>query len=301
MSHPFQHPAAKPLLNRVARLFSEDGTFIAKDSNIVFVCGGPYSDAKTMRRRFMDYAEQVLPHLRMFLAENAEKDYVTHDEPEFHNVAEFEELIAEVSDCVIIFSESVGSYVELGYFANVAAVRKISLIVHPADLQSDDSFLLRGPVDLYDKNSDFRKVIHIDFEKPNLKLISDRIIKRIPEIRRKKFQSKDYRDLTLKEKFFIVFSIIELFLIVTVEGVEFAFKSLFKHSNKSDIKHLLSIMVAAELIERHPADRDHFRILLNRPFIDFTKLSRPAFKLNVLHFYSEHFPELAALTKVQEK
>ena len=183
MSHPFQHLAAKSLLKRVAQLFHEDGIFIAKDSNIVFVCGGPYSDTTTMRRRFMDYAERKLPHLRMFLAENAEKDYVTHDEPEFHNIAEFEELIAEVSDCVIIFPESVGSYAELGYFANVAAVRKISLIVHPADMQSDDSFILRGPVDLYDKHSDFRKVIHVDFSKPNLKLISDRIIKRIPKNR----------------------------------------------------------------------------------------------------------------------
>jgi hypothetical protein len=148
MGHPFQHPSIKEVLRRVAQLFFSDKAYILPDSNIVFVCGGPTSDGNSMRNRFLSYAMAELPHLRMFLAEDAEKDYVTHDDPEFHNVAEFEELIGAVSECVIIFPESAGSFAELGYFSKSPELRKKILIAHRLDLQSEDSFILRGPVDL---------------------------------------------------------------------------------------------------------------------------------------------------------
>jgi hypothetical protein len=124
MSHPFQHPLAKGLLRRVAQLFKSDKAYILRDSNIVFVCGGPIADSSTMRSRFVKYAADELGHLRMFLAEDAEKDYITHDDPEFHNVAEFEEIIGAVSDCLIIFPESAGSFAELGYFSQSELLRK---------------------------------------------------------------------------------------------------------------------------------------------------------------------------------
>jgi len=297
MSHPFKHPAAKSLLNRVAHLFQSDGTYVARDSNIVFVCGGPYKVVTTMRRRFMDYSEREIPNLRMFLAENAEKDYVTHEEPEFHNVAEFENLIGEVSDCVIIFPESAGSFAELGYFANIESVRKITLVVHDANLQSDDSFILRGPVDLFDRHSDFRKVIHVDYTDPNMNLIRDRLLKRIPGKQRKRFGNKLYKNLSFKEKFFIVFSLIEIFIYINVEGIEYAFKSIFKHASRNDINHIVSILVAARLIERHPREREHFQVLQHRPFMEFESHDPAAFRLQILAFYSEHDPQLAALAE----
>jgi hypothetical protein len=123
LTHPFQHPLAKDFLKRVGKLFRSDKAFILRDSNIVFVCGGPM-DGKSMRSRFIQYADVELTHLQMFLAENAEKDYVTHDDPEFHNVAEFEEVIGAVSDCLIIFPESAGSFAELGYFCQSRELRK---------------------------------------------------------------------------------------------------------------------------------------------------------------------------------
>ncbi len=107
MGHPFTHPKARELLKRVAQSFRAQDTYILRDSNIVFVCGGPMNEPN-MRPQFCEYAKTELPHLRIFLAEDAQKDYVRHIEPEFHNVAEFEDIIAEVSTCVIMFPESSG-------------------------------------------------------------------------------------------------------------------------------------------------------------------------------------------------
>lgn len=44
MSHPFRHPKAKELLERVALSFHSSDTYILRDSNIVFVCGGPMDE-----------------------------------------------------------------------------------------------------------------------------------------------------------------------------------------------------------------------------------------------------------------
>jgi hypothetical protein len=115
MSHPFLHPHGRELLKRVAQLFQSEHTYILRDSNIVFVCGGPI-DTPCMRERFLDYARTELPHLRMFLAEVAEKDYVSNEEVALHNVGDFEEIIGHVSDCLIIFPESAGSFAELDFF-----------------------------------------------------------------------------------------------------------------------------------------------------------------------------------------
>jgi hypothetical protein len=111
MSHPFTHPKGKELLKRVAQQFSGTGTYILRDSNIVFVCGGTNDD--DMRPRFREYARVEIPHLRIFLAEDAQKDFVTHSEPQFHNIGEFEDIIGEVSDCIVLFPESPGSFAEL--------------------------------------------------------------------------------------------------------------------------------------------------------------------------------------------
>jgi hypothetical protein len=147
MSHPFLHPRGRELLKRVAQIFQSDNSYILRDSKIVFVCGGPVK-GPTMRARFLTYAETELPHLRMFQAEAAERDYAANEEDRAYNLAKFEELIGHVSDCLVIFPESPGSFAELGFFSKNEDLRQKILIVNDANLQSEDSFILRGPINL---------------------------------------------------------------------------------------------------------------------------------------------------------
>ena len=108
MSHPFEHPKGREFLKQVAQLFSSTNTYVANDSSIAFVCGGPMDDDH-VRPKFCEYAKTELPQLRIFLAENAQRDFVTHRDPGQLNVAEFEDLIAHISTCIILFPESPGS------------------------------------------------------------------------------------------------------------------------------------------------------------------------------------------------
>ncbi|KAB7739266.1 hypothetical protein F2P47_12555 [Parvibaculum sedimenti] len=182
MSHPFTQTSSKELLKRVAQQFTNGNTFVQRNSHIVFVCGG--SAAKDMRPRFLSYATEELPHLRTFLAEVAQKDYITHPEPAFHNIAEFEDIIGEVSDCVVLFPESPGSYAELGYFAKNEELRKKLLVVNRTDLQGQDSFIALGPIELIDRHSNFRPAIQLQYKKkPQFHLIKERIEKRIERTR----------------------------------------------------------------------------------------------------------------------
>lgn len=252
----------------------------------------------SMRQRFIDYATTELKHLQMFLAENAEKDYVTHDDPEFHNVAEFEDIIGGVSDCLIIFPESAGSFAELGYFCQSKQLRKRILVAHDAALQSSDSFILRGPVALIDDHSQFKPAVQISYANPDFSFIKLRIEKRITGKSRKPLKFEKYADVSPRERFFAVFELIRIFSVITLEGVEYAFKSVFGHASPSDIKHFLSILVAAERIERAGDHNQYFCYRFgSRPFMDFGSADIEALRLEVLDIYDTHFPEVSDIAK----
>lgn len=297
MSHPFQHPSAKVILKRVAQLFRSDKAYILKDSNIVFVCGGPIDD-RTVRSLFLKYAASEITNLRMFLAEDAEKDYVTHDDPEFHNVAEFEELIGDVSDCVILFPESPGSFAELGHFSQSPHLRKKLLIAHDAALQSQDSFILRGPVALIDNHSIFKPTIQILYSAPDFILIKQRLEKRLTGKKRKLFNYTTYSLLTFREKFFALLEIVKIFSAISLDGIEYVFKSIFEHSSIGDIKHQLSILIAARLVVRAGENLQYF--CLNpgsRTFMEFDGFEVNRIRLELLDFYIEEAPAIPVLVK----
>lgn len=249
----------------------------------------------SMRSLFCEYAAKELVHLRTFLAENAEKDYVTHDEPEFHNIAEFEEIIAHVSDCLIIFPESPGSFAELGYFSKNEELTKKILVAHRADMQGDDSFMLRGPIKLIDKNSQFEPTVQLNYgPAPDFGPIKQRIEKRITGKKRQKFKFESFAKLDFRQTFFAIFEIIRLFEVLTLDAIIFAFRSIFTNVNSSHVKQLLSILVAADLVRRKGDDPQLFCInRSSKSFMEFDGFDTDAFHLELVDFYNEHFPDLA--------
>jgi hypothetical protein len=284
MGLPFQHPRGKELLKRVAEIFRSDNTYILRDSNIVFVCGGPI-DKPTMRKRFLEYGSEHLNHLRLFLAENAEADYVTNTEAELLDVGKFEEIIAEISDCLIIFPESAGSYAELGYFSRNEELRKKILVVNDVDLQGQDSFIRRGPIHSIDAVSKFKTEIQVAYrDDANFGLVKERLERRIVGKKRKKFAFTKFPDLTSRITFFAIFEIIRLFEVMSLEAVEYAFRSIFTHVNTSLLKQLLSILVAAKLVRRDGSDQEYFCINRKaKPFMQFEGFDETAFRFSLGH------------------
>lgn len=298
MSHPFLHPQGRELLKRVAQLFKSEQTYVLRDSNIVFVCGGS-NEEPSMRKRFLEYARAELPHLRMFLAEDAEKDFVTNAEEKLHNVGEFEEIIGEISDCLIIFPESPGSFAELGFFAKNEELRKKILVVNDENLQSKDSFLRRGPINLIDAHSRFAKEIQVRYDdNANFGLVKERLETQVVGKNRKKFAVTKYADLTFRKTFFAIFEIIRIFEVMSLEAVEYAFRSVFGNVNPTDVRELLSILVAARLVRRDGDDQEFFCINREaKPFMEFDQFDVDLFRLEVLDFYNSEFPQVASVAK----
>ncbi len=292
------HPKAKALLKRVAQSFRAQDVYILRDSNIVFVCGGPM-DGANMRPLFCQYAKAELPHLRIFLAETAQKDYVRHVEPEFHNVAEFEDIIAEVSTCVILFPESPGSFAELGYFAKGERLRRKLLVVNNADLQGQDSFIALGPIKLVDSHSSFQTTIQIPYsDKPNFDLVKERLNNRISSHNRKRFKAKKYVELSIQQKFFSIFEIIWIFQALTYKGIEYAFRSIWNNAKQTELHQLLSILVAAEYVKRRGEEENYFCVNRDaRSFLEFENLDLKAITMKVIDLYEEDFPEIAKIIR----
>jgi hypothetical protein len=283
----------------VAQVFSSDSTYILRDSNIVFVCGGP-KDGPSMRKRFLDYGRVHLTHLRLFLAEDAEKDYVTNVEAQLHDVGKFEEIIGEVSDCLIIFPESEGSYAELGFFSKNEELRKKILVVNNADLQGKDSFIRRGPIHLIDSVSKFKSEIQVDYgDNANFGLVKERLENRnVIGKKRKKFEFTTFADLTFRKSFFAIFEIIRLFEVMNLEAIEYAFRSIFKNVNTLELTQLLSILVAAKLVRRGGTDQQYFCINRTaKPFMEFESFDEISFRLALTDLYTQEFPDIATVVR----
>ena len=121
MSHPLQHPTIRTLIDRVARVFSQEDVYLTVDRHLLFVCGGPVSPSDhSLRIQFLSYAAVSLPNFRVFLAEAAATDIFAFTGPHFLNLVQFEDFIASYSDCIILFPDSPGALAEIGFFAAFA-------------------------------------------------------------------------------------------------------------------------------------------------------------------------------------
>ncbi len=293
MGHPFEHPEAKRLMNVVAQRFQTNKVFIQSSSKVVFVCGGA-TDQENLRRRFLSYAETELTDFRMFRAEDAEKDYVSNNEPQYVNVAEFEEAIGAIADCILIFPESPGSYAELGYFASIPELRDKSLVIPNGQLQGEDSFISRGPIALIDAHSTFKPGIQLDYERDpqDFAQIKGRLEQRMPRRKRIRFAFSDYSALSPQQKFFAVYELIRLYRCLDFDGLRYVFKSAFGNSKSAELKRNLSILVAAKLVTRVGPDTSHFTATAaSTAFMDFDGLDVDGFQLRLVELYEKASPE----------
>ena len=99
MGHTFDNPQFGEIAKRVAHQFSDRRAFLSADRKIVVVCGGDIRDPQTIRSQFLKYLATNPVDVRMLLAEDAQKDLLSHDDGEiFYNIIEFEDLIAKITD-----------------------------------------------------------------------------------------------------------------------------------------------------------------------------------------------------------
>jgi hypothetical protein len=293
MLPPFSHPSSDKLLRKVFDVFSSKKVFQRKNRHIIFVCGGSVQPrSRSMRHRFLKYSRDSIENFRFFLAEAATQDLTQHGEPQFINIADFETLVAEVSDCILLFPESAGSIAEIGFFANSTKAVKKLLVVNDLTMQSD-SFINIGLIDRINNKSIFRPIIITRYNQPDFPQIRERLISRLPAKTGKKFDFIKYYELNVQQRLFVIFQLIYIFKALKYESIIKSLTTIFGHiDNETEINHLISILVAAKYLERRGDDLEYFIPSAGaEPFLEFRNFDIQELQADVVAFYEEYHRE----------
>jgi hypothetical protein len=289
MDEQFEHPSADRLLREIRRLFESKTIFQRRDRPILFLCGGPIRrNAKNMRQRFLTWSKRNLPGLDIVLAEEAFGHTKFYDPPEIVNLSEFEELIASVADCVLVFPESAGSFAELGLFSGSGKCKQKILVANRVRYQAKDSFVNLGPVRSIDRSSYLKPAIHIgEFKgRPDFRPVKERLTRVLDRTHRKAFQYRPYSKLEYIGKLVVTLELIKIFHFVTLESLRFCMRAIFDSAKSKELKGILSILAGAGYIRF----RDNFYFIHGekKSLLEFENARIEDMQARVLEYYDKY-------------
>jgi len=292
MAHPFSNPAGQQLLESLRKIFQEKRIFHRKHKFIIFVCGGRLEDGQTsLRKQFIDWANEHLQEFICLLAEEALKDNFAGEGRRFVNLARFESIIGEIADCVLIFPESAGSFAETGFFAN-SKIRKKTLVVNLLDFQTVDSFLNLGPIDTINIDSFLRWTIYVNAQEPvDFAHIAERLTERVkwPQ-QRERLPYQRFGQFNFKQKLLVVFEVIRLLRLADLKTLRHVLVVCFKGNPRySELTHILRILLAAKFVER---DGDYFKVVGGISLVEIEHVEIEKIFSQVNLFYQKYSTEL---------
>ena len=131
----------------------------------IFLCGKGYDKEKlntyknSNRGIIQDFINKLLPDAKIVLSEQMWEEGFDEN----IDLLTFEEFLAEVSDAIILFVESPGSFCELGAFAYANALFSDKLVVvMDEQYRENQSFISTGPV--LKAKKDGSKVVYAQIE-----------------------------------------------------------------------------------------------------------------------------------------
>lgn len=255
--------------------------------HIVFVCGG--TKRTSFRSRFLTYVKKSNPQLKIFLAEEAVNNLLSHSKPEFINLAQFENLIASIFDSILIFPESPGSIAELVYFSNAKNLQNKILVVNDSQLQGD-SFINLGPVTTINAVSKYQPTIWVDKKKPDYKIVIQQLLRYDKKrIQRDRFEHKNYKNLNTREKFAAVLEIIGIFRGINMSGLQKCMITVFRGYNEKEIQRFLSILQAANLIQRLGSNYEYLSLAPDtQTLLDIEHYPIDVFRARAIEYFRKH-------------
>jgi hypothetical protein len=287
----FGHPSGQRLLSEVGAIFAGNGRIFEKRSkHILFVCGGPIGgSADSLRSRFLTWAKQELPDVVLLLAEDAYRESYSEQLPEFIDLSKFEQLIGGVSDCILIFPESVGSYAEIGVFSQTPIKKKI-LIANEGIYHNGDSFLNLGPVSHINSKSLLRPAIPINRERveDGFAAVRERLGRLKRRSNRRLFRFRIYKQLSMEDKLVAVLATVTLLRAVSLPGLVQSMKTTFQSANRREVQHLLSVLSAGGYLLRS----DEYFCLnpAAESLVEFEKIYVSDFVGRATYYYLRYHP-----------
>ena len=129
---------------------SVDKLHVQAPTEIIFLCGGPYTDLSepgtaSMRDAFLKVASHpALGSRDIVLAEDFTS--LSIFSAYYEDILEFETDLAQITELILLFCESAGSFTELGSFASAPEIAARLLVIIRESDWKEDSFIKLGPL-----------------------------------------------------------------------------------------------------------------------------------------------------------
>jgi hypothetical protein len=268
-----------------------------------FICGSKGDTAPdgrpSLRSEFLRYlVEHKIQGLRPVVAEKAIEEFSREPEEPFVNLSEFESLIAESVDSVLIFPESPGSFAELGLFSGTEQLAKKTLIAN-RDEHQRSSFLTLGPIHHIAAVSDFRP-LPITVGNESLGSFAT-IVERLRgeekiRKRRRRYEHGPLKELDQRTQLAVIAELVAVCGVLTEENFKFLLRTVFGAYDISRVRRQLALLVAMRLIRRSDAS-DIIAISDAESLIEFDSKRRTTIKGKWMNVYQEQCPELLQLRR----
>lgn len=283
----FQGSAGRAIVDEVKTLFGSDDIFFSLRRHLSFVCGG--NDTKKYRPAFIDYVNANGSPVNILKAEDAVASLLAHSAPAFVNLADFEELIGDLVDSILIFPESPGSIAELAYFAKTERLAKKTLVANDVNNQ-EDSFINLGPIALINRCSDYRPTFFLNATAPNFKNLLEQL-RRFDNKRkqRDRFELDQCAKLGNREQFAAIFTLVKIFPGIDFEGVCYCIRRIFGRVEKKQTRRLMSILQAASYLERFGPNSENIQTRADQDsLLDFDRADINGMSARALQYFQEH-------------
>ena len=269
----------------------------------MFVCGGNAEDS--MRKRFKQYFDENLSDYEFFQPEFAMNNYFSDADVEQFDIADFEQLIGDLSHSIVLFPEAAGSFAETGYFSAIESLAKKTILALDSLRQDADSFISLGPAKKIQECSTFHPNIQIDYNIPDFATIAERIRRYAVNGRKKSFSIAKFSDLSPFEQFALIREIVSLLTIATLDDIEYLLCGLFSAViSRSSVKKVTSILVGSNhlvgfgVFGHYAINRNTKSVLEIR---DGAVTAKEEIQLSLATAYLEAEPEfLAVLTEARD-
>lgn len=230
----------------------------------VFVCGKEIKKGQnTIRKYTMDKLEKF----------KIQNDYGTEYESVLCIISEylyvqdlsedifsFEQMLAEISDRIIIVAESPGTFCELGAFAMDKKCRDKIIVINEEKEEYKDSFITKGPIKMLENRDENSVILHSGFERLKFSSVYNNTMKKIAKDTLKIKINYDSEKINLKSLMYELANIIEIFQPLEDLEIEMLYKIIknfetYEISNTEghkirSIKKVLMLMERIGLIKK---------------------------------------------------
>lgn len=208
--------------------FSDKSSKTFSAPRFVFICGKAFEEGvESIREYIMNYFDKILVSSQYGIQNKSVLSVISeylYTEDICDDIFSFEVMLAEISDKIIIVTESFGTCCELGAFVMNEQCRRKILVFNEDKEDYKNSFISKGPIKLLESRNSKSVFLHNGLARikksseysERLKEVSNASLKIIP--------NNDSNNLVLKSLIYELYNLIELFYPLEAFEIEKIYK-----------------------------------------------------------------------------